>query len=484
MKKRTIFILLAFLFAAIAPTHAQLGKRLLKQAKETVKKEVEKVTTDAKETVKSKASDAVDEQGVLEEVKENIAPVDDGSDRFLGVVIDPNIEELYKKLDPSVYYIIDGEIRDYLFYKSYEESLKYFNAEGDVLYYAMQAGKDEIPFSMQAEYTDIFYIGEFSINAYFALFEVIGAPTYYLFTLARSYLKAIEEKRICDQLEKKEVINNMMYVGGGLYHTAPINIRASKNRKDGYGYKKEDIVYPFNMDRLTRWKSVEPRLVEKMYNEVDWNIIMSNIVSIITKARESLEKDNNKNVTMYSYWLDIAIEDAKNHPDAVKDEAFDRVVGIYERMLANEFAASRKKAYEEWKDYYAEFDDQYGEEANQKRWEESLIFDNKYAGADVPELKKHALNSFKSQVPGAQVVHVNVRSGWGIGEEHSGQHVVATNKILNINIFFKKDGEYKVATARFRERAPIMGSYTRMEWPSIYVDKRSISEETIKKNIK
>ncbi|HHU25474.1 MAG TPA: hypothetical protein GXZ56_02490 [Bacteroidales bacterium] len=92
----------------------------------------------------------------------------------------------------------------------------------------------------------------------------------------------------------------------------------------------------------------------------------------------------------------------------------------------------------------------------------------RYYGDDAASLKGLAEKEFRAKMSGSyDIVYSDFKHGWIVNEERSGQQVVAHVKRLRYVIIYHKNGSYYAAEALFSQRAPILGSYTPVDWPSV-----------------
>ncbi|MGI6572807.1 MAG: hypothetical protein ACOX19_05225 [Fermentimonas sp.] len=92
----------------------------------------------------------------------------------------------------------------------------------------------------------------------------------------------------------------------------------------------------------------------------------------------------------------------------------------------------------------------------------------RYYGDDAATLKNLAEKEFRAKMSSSHdIVYSDFKHGWIVNEERSGQQVVAHIKRLRYIIIYHMSGYYYVAEVLFSQRAPILGSYTPVDWPSV-----------------
>ncbi len=112
------------------------------------------------------------------------------------------------------------------------------------------------------------------------------------------------------------------------------------------------------------------------------------------------------------------------------------------------------------------FDEIRGEKFDEIDEEYGINF--RYYGDDAATLKSLAEKEFRAKMSGAyDIVYSDFKHGWIVNEERSGQQVVAHIKRLRYVIIYHKNGNYYVAETLFSQRAPILSSYTPVDWPSV-----------------
>lgn len=96
----------------------------------------------------------------------------------------------------------------------------------------------------------------------------------------------------------------------------------------------------------------------------------------------------------------------------------------------------------------------------------SIVLNYNYTGSDAAKLKELAMNAFKKGLKGDyKMLYSGFKHGWVVDEERSGQRVVAHVKRLRYLFLFEQGGKYWRAEATFVQRAPILGSYSIVDWP-------------------
>lgn len=122
---------------------------------------------------------------------------------------------------------------------------------------------------------------------------------------------------------------------------------------------------------------------------------------------------------------------------------------------------------------YAKLDEKYG-------------INFRYNGEDAATLKNLAEKEFKARMSGAgayEIVYSGFKHGWIVNEERSGQQVVAHIKRLRYTIIYQLNGKYYIAEALFSQRAPVLGSYTKQEWPGVGFYKDPIDAGYVKNHL-
>ncbi|MDI9604504.1 MAG: hypothetical protein QM305_04140 [Bacteroidota bacterium] len=186
------------------------------------------------------------------------------------------------------------------------------------------------------------------------------------------------------------------------------------------------------------------------YNGLFYNIKKANEATDITKKHEFYQLA----ATMRSFFTwrgDFSKDDERFA------ELTNALIPLYNELKPHNFERLEPvKTFDEIRgEKFDEIDKEYG-------------VDFRYYGDDAASLKSLAEKEFRAKMSGTyDIIYSDFKHGWIVNEERSGQQVVAHIKRLRYVIIYHKNGNYYAAEALFSQRAPILGSYTPVDWPSV-----------------
>lgn len=395
--KRLLLLVSLVVAAATLPVNAQinlnkLGKQIKKSAEQQVEHKVkEKSAREVRNALESgeKKVDKAVKEGVSKSGKVGEYTTDESgysdesysdysmentdaspsieldnvpADSYLNVPIGENVLEAYEKLDNNVYY--NYGLYPKFFYKSAEESLQWLRMESTTLLMnAITAAEDEVPIIIIDDKDRPVPLGEFSINAYFALYNLFPKDLYPVFLEARSWLKVIREGKINENYRSTNVITaRLKDTPGGKVEAT---YKPSDYSKYGYGFVEEMIFEKSGgtytpAGRINRWSNEEKRLMDIYKENVSFENVLTVVINYFMQTAQAT-KDKNWNYAVYnSYLLDVAIEDLKNHPNKVENDDYHSAIQTYETWAANNFPKWRAEVSNQWKEFYANYKEETG----------------------------------------------------------------------------------------------------------------------------
>ena len=280
----------------------------------------------------------------------NIIQDEGDPDPYLGVAIGENVYDHYGKLSDEIYYRWEN-----YWYKSAEESLGWLEAEMWVFLDALAAAADGLPMVVK-EFGGGAHllVGEMSMNAYFALFSARPDVAYSLFVRARAFLNEIEKGNISDNYEDPNVVVAYLIDKDG---AANPTYGPSPYMKYGYGFQSGHIKDYFNKykgDRVSRWRDEESRLMDLYRKNVSYETVKATTINMLTLTAQGVKEELWHIPAINSYYLDILVNDLKNHPDKIEDDDYNFIVETHAKWSASNYAQWRGESQKTWEILYSD----------------------------------------------------------------------------------------------------------------------------------